>query len=139
LNHLTVHEQESVSVIRLTDRKLDATSSRNAWRELKAFVQPGARLAIDCSALACLDAAGIALVVRSVQAAERCGASLRLFNLGPEPQTIAEMTRLHVIVSILNSEAEAMRSLGCETQSAAVSEPVARSESSRPMTKAATA
>jgi len=92
-------------------------------------MKPRACLAIDCAGLSSFDAIAISLFVRCVRDADACGASLRLFNLGPGALAIAEMARLHLIVSICNSEDEAIRSFLVENEPVCISEPSAPSGS----------
>jgi len=92
-------------IIRLSGR-LDAKAVEGAKSEFKAITSK--QVVINMSELSFIDSTGLGLIVSSFRRIMDNNGKLSLCSLSPQVQTIFELTRLHKIFDIYETEALAL-------------------------------
>lgn len=108
LEHRTV---ESVDIVKLPERLMmvDAADVRNSLRRI--IKQSSARLVLDLSDMEFIDSSGLAALVNSLQAARKRQGDIYLIHMNDTVRTLFELTQLHNVFNVCDSEAGAIEAL----------------------------
>lgn len=88
---------------------LDAAVAQEVRDALKKIVAEGrTRLVIDLGAVAFIDSSGLSALVTAFKAARGAGGDVALANLTPAVRSIVELTRLHRIMDVYDTETAAV-------------------------------
>jgi anti-sigma B factor antagonist len=118
---ITNKEIDGVSVVAL-DGRIVLGEESNALRErVKALIADGKKkIVLNMANVKYIDSAGLGILVAAHVSANKQGAALHLSNLGNKFHDVLQLTRLLTVFSVYDSEAEAIRSFGPNTLTAAV-------------------
>lgn len=114
-------EIDGVSVVAL-DGRIVLGEESNALRErVKALIAEGQKkIVLNMANVKYIDSAGLGILVAAHVSANKQGAALHLSNLGNKFHDVLQLTRLLTVFSVYDSEAEAIRSFGPNSLTAAI-------------------
>ncbi len=92
---------------------LDASVAPEVRDQLKRIVAEGrVRLVLDLANVNFIDSSGLSALVTAFKAARAAGGDVALANLTPAVRSIVELTRLHRIMDVYETEVAAVGRLG---------------------------
>jgi len=107
-DQLKIEENNGVSVARLIGR-VDAKCVQDIGESLKA--QANGVLAIDMSKVSFIDSSALGLIVSTYRRNQEAGGKFCLFGMSAQVRAVFELTRLHRIFDIFETEEQALASL----------------------------
>lgn len=110
--HLTVIEQDSVNMVRFSDRKiLEELSIREIEDELFALVSstPAIKLLLNFSNVEHLSSAALGMLINLRDEVKGTKGSLKLSNINPQIYEVFKITRLNKLFDIHEKSADAIR------------------------------
>lgn len=119
--NITNKEIDGVSIV-LLDGRIVLGEESNALRErVKALIAGGKKkIVLNMTDVKYIDSAGLGILVAAHVSAKTQGAALHLSNLGHKFQDVLQLTRLLTVFSVYDSQADAIRSFGPNSMTAAV-------------------
>lgn len=103
--------QGSVDIFSITGA-FDAAEAPKIRDELKQVIDAGrAKLIIDLGQVQFVDSSGLSVLVTALKSARAKAGDVVLLNLTPPVRSIIELTRLHRILEISDSEEAALKKL----------------------------
>lgn len=103
------HRTENGVDIVTLPKQLGMASAADARTALKAIITKGAgRLVIDLGETEVIDSSGLAVLVSGLQAARKQGGDIYLANVGVTVRALFELTRLHTVFQMFDSESAAL-------------------------------
>ncbi len=101
-----------VDVISLSG-SFDASEAPAAREEFRRICEKGSgKILIDLAQVQFIDSSGLSVLVSTLKNARNKGGDLALISLTPSVRSIIELTRLHRILDICDSEETALKKLG---------------------------
>ncbi|RMH59178.1 MAG: anti-sigma factor antagonist [Zetaproteobacteria bacterium] len=100
-NAMEIEQRDRVLIVRLKGR-LDANAVEEIRDQLKAIDVP--QVVMNFSEVSFIDSSGLGLVVLTFRRIREKGGNMTLCGLCPKVRTIFELTRLHRVFDIYDSE-----------------------------------
>ncbi|MGA2431329.1 MAG: STAS domain-containing protein [Candidatus Acidiferrum sp.] len=119
--NITNKDIGGVSVVALDGRIVLGEESNSLRERVKALIAEGKKkIVLNMADVKYIDSAGLGILVAAHVSANKQGAALHLSNLGNKFHDVLQLTRLLTVFSVYDSEADAIRSFGPNTQTATV-------------------
>jgi anti-sigma B factor antagonist len=119
--NITNKEIDGVSIVALDGRIVLGEESNSLRERVKALIAEGKKkIVLNMANVKYIDSAGLGILVAAHVSAKTQGASLHLSNLGDKFHDVLQLTRLLTVFSVYDNEAEAVRSFGPNSLTAAV-------------------
>jgi anti-sigma B factor antagonist len=119
--NITNKEIDGVSVVILDGRIVLGEESNSLRERVKALIAEGKKkIVLNMAEVKYIDSAGLGILVAAHVSAKTQGAALHLSNLGHKFHDVLQLTRLLTVFSVYDSQAEAIRSFGPNSLTAAV-------------------
>jgi anti-sigma B factor antagonist len=103
-----------VTVATFTDSDLDARNARAVKEELSELLADSPRLVLDMSELEFVDSSGLGAILSALRLAGALGGDLKLCCMARPVRALFELVRMHRIIDILNTRAEALAAFAGE-------------------------
>ncbi len=107
---LTTHEEGGVLVLEPVDRRIDAQAAPSFKTELLARIDAGSRqVLLNLRNVTFVDSSGLGVIVSALKHLGREG-ELKVCAPQAAVRSMFELTRLHRVIGIFNTEAEGLES-----------------------------
>jgi anti-sigma B factor antagonist len=114
-------EIDGVSIVALDGRIVLGEESNSLRERVKALIAEGKKkIVLNMANVKYIDSAGLGILVAAHVSAKTQGAALHLCNLGDKFHDVLQLTRLLTVFSVYDNEAEAIRSFGPNSLTAAI-------------------
>jgi anti-sigma B factor antagonist len=119
--NITSREIDGISVVALNGRIVLGEESNLLRERVKSLIREGRKkIVLNMANVAYIDSAGLGILVAAHVSAKTQGAALHLSNLGNKFHDVLQLTRLLTAFSVYDTEADAIRSFGPNSLTAAV-------------------
>jgi len=119
--NVTSKEIDEISVVALNGRIVLGEESNLLRERVKSLISEGKKkIVLNMANVAYIDSAGLGILVAAHVSAKTQGAALHLSNLGNKFHDVLQLTRLLTVFSVYDTEADAIRSFGTSSLTAAV-------------------
>jgi anti-sigma B factor antagonist len=119
--NITSREIDGISVVALNGRIVLGEESNLLRERVKSLIREGRKkIVLNMANVAYIDSAGLGILVAAHVSAKTQGAALHLSNLGIKFHDVLQLTRLLTVFSVYDTEADAIRSFGPNSLTAAV-------------------
>jgi anti-sigma B factor antagonist len=108
--NILVTKKESVTVLELPGRALDASNAREFKDATVPLLSPAAKLIIDMGNLEFVDSTGLGALVSCLRQAHAADGEIKLCRLTRSVRALFELVRMHRVFEIFNTPDEAERS-----------------------------
>ena len=106
---ITLEKEGDITVLSPQVDHVGADNSKPFSRTFTALVAPGARVVLDLSPVKYFDSAGCGALITCIRHLRSGGGDLKLCGLTTPVRVLFELVRLHNLLDILNTRAEAVR------------------------------
>ncbi len=99
-----------IGIVELSYERIDVECADQFKRDIAPVLcEPGAQLIFDMYRVEAVDSAGIGAIISCVRKMARRGGNLKLCNLARPVRSLFTVMRLHTLIDILDSPADAVR------------------------------
>src|SRR5713226_5532191 len=118
---MTNREVHGVSVVALDGRIVLGEESTALRQKLKSLIAEGKKkIVLNMANVTYIDSAGLGILVAAHVSAKNQGTAMHSSNLGNKFHDVLQLTRLLTVISVYDTEADAIRSFGTSALAAAV-------------------
>jgi anti-sigma B factor antagonist len=119
--NITNKEIGGVSVVALNGRIVLGEESNLLRERVKSLISEGKKkIVLNVANVTYIDSTGLGMLVAAHVSAKNQGAAVHLSNLGNKFHDVLQLTRLLTVFSVYDTEADAIRSFGPNSLTAAV-------------------
>jgi anti-sigma B factor antagonist len=100
-----------INVVIVDSGNVDQATSTAIKQAVRSLAQPGAQVVLDLERIQIIDSYGCGAIVACVRHLRSNGGELAVCGLTPALRALFELVRMHQVLDIFNTRAEAIRSI----------------------------